>query len=146
VLSRHRHSGAVHAIVLKGRWLYLEHDWVAEQGSYAHEPARETHTLVVPEGVDEMTAWLHQTVYSVESPRPVAGRRRLRLSRLAATRCRRSAPGVNFSSQQNFVTVAGVQQDAASIWFINSRYKKVYLIQSRLLLRITWECRQCIAQ
>src|SRR5689334_5173838 len=31
VVSRHRHSGAVHAMVLKGRWYYLEHDWVAEQ-------------------------------------------------------------------------------------------------------------------
>lgn len=30
VLSRHRHSGPVHAMVLKGRWYYLEHDWVAE--------------------------------------------------------------------------------------------------------------------
>jgi 2,4'-dihydroxyacetophenone dioxygenase len=32
VLSRHRHAGPVHAIVLKGKWYYLEHDWVAEQG------------------------------------------------------------------------------------------------------------------
>jgi quercetin dioxygenase-like cupin family protein len=61
VLSRHRHSGAVHAIVLKGRWYYLEHDWVAEEGSYAHEPAGETHTLYVPEGVDEMITWFHVT-------------------------------------------------------------------------------------
>src|SRR5688500_3277683 len=30
VLSRHRHAGPVHALVLKGRWHYLEHDWVAE--------------------------------------------------------------------------------------------------------------------
>ena len=32
VLSRHRHTGPVHAIVLRGRWYYLEHDWVADQG------------------------------------------------------------------------------------------------------------------
>src|ERR1700751_4379983 len=29
VLSRHRHSGRVHAFTLRGRWRYLEHDWVA---------------------------------------------------------------------------------------------------------------------
>jgi 2,4'-dihydroxyacetophenone dioxygenase len=73
VLSRHRHSGAVHAIVLKGRWLYLEHDWVAEEGSYAHEPAGETHTLVVPEGVDEMITWFHVTGgYTYVDPQGVA--------------------------------------------------------------------------
>jgi len=33
LLSRHRHPGPVHAYVLKGRWRYLEHDWVAEEGS-----------------------------------------------------------------------------------------------------------------
>jgi hypothetical protein len=54
VLSRHRHSGAVHAIVLKGRWYYLEHDWVADEGSFAFEPPGETHTLFVPEDVEEM--------------------------------------------------------------------------------------------
>ena len=61
VLSRHRHTGPVHAIVLRGRWYYLEHDWVAEQGSYAHEPAGETHTLYVPEDVHEMITWFHVT-------------------------------------------------------------------------------------
>jgi len=54
VLSRHRHFGAVHAFVLRGRWRYLEHDWEATEGSYVFEPPGETHTLVVPEGVDEM--------------------------------------------------------------------------------------------
>jgi 2,4'-dihydroxyacetophenone dioxygenase len=38
VLSRHRHPQAVHGLVLKGRWHYLEHDWVAEEGSYVFEP------------------------------------------------------------------------------------------------------------
>lgn len=61
VLSRHRHSGAVHALVLKGRWYYLEHDWIAEEGSYAYEPAGETHTLYVPEDVPEMITWFHVT-------------------------------------------------------------------------------------
>ncbi|MBL8386106.1 MAG: 2,4'-dihydroxyacetophenone dioxygenase family protein [Burkholderiales bacterium] len=54
VLSRHRHTGGVHALVLKGRWHYLEHDWVAEEGSYAFEPPGETHTLVVPDDCTEM--------------------------------------------------------------------------------------------
>ena len=73
VLSRHRHSGAVHAIVLKGRWLYLEHDWIAEEGSYAYVPAGETHTLVVPEGVDEMITWFHVTGgYTYVDPQGVA--------------------------------------------------------------------------
>ena len=38
VLSRHRHSGPVHAFTLRGRWHYLEHDWVASPGDYAFEP------------------------------------------------------------------------------------------------------------
>jgi len=54
VLSRHRHTNPVHGYVLKGRWHYLEHDWVAEQGAYVYEPPGETHTLVVPEDVEEM--------------------------------------------------------------------------------------------
>jgi len=54
MIARHRHSGGVHAWVFKGRWLYLEHDWVAEEGSYVFEPPGETHTLVVPEGCTEM--------------------------------------------------------------------------------------------
>ena len=54
IVSRHRHSGPVHAYVLKGQWHYLEHDWTASEGSYVFEPPGETHTLVVPDGCDEM--------------------------------------------------------------------------------------------
>jgi quercetin dioxygenase-like cupin family protein len=54
VLSRHRHPNPVHGYVLKGRWHYLEHDWVAEEGGYVFEPPGETHTLVVPDDVPEM--------------------------------------------------------------------------------------------
>jgi 2,4'-dihydroxyacetophenone dioxygenase len=54
VLSRHRHTNPVHGYVLKGRWHYLEHEWVAEEGGYVYEPPGETHTLVVPEDVAEM--------------------------------------------------------------------------------------------
>ena len=54
VLSCHRHFGAVHAHVIKGRWFYLEHDWVATEGGYVYEAPGETHTLVVDEHVEEM--------------------------------------------------------------------------------------------
>lgn len=54
VLSRHRHPNPVHGVVLKGQWRYLEHDWVATEGSYVYEPPGETHTLVVDEDVEEM--------------------------------------------------------------------------------------------
>jgi quercetin dioxygenase-like cupin family protein len=54
VLSCHRHPQTVHGFVLKGRWRYLEHDWIAEAGSYVFEPPGETHTLFVPEDVQEM--------------------------------------------------------------------------------------------
>ena len=61
VLSRHRHPGPVHGHVLKGRWRYLEHDWEAKVGSYIFEPPGEIHTLVVPEGVEEMITLFHVT-------------------------------------------------------------------------------------
>jgi len=54
IIARHRHTGPVFAHILKGRWHYLEHDWVAEEGGFAFEPPGETHTLVVPEGETEM--------------------------------------------------------------------------------------------
>ncbi len=61
VLSRHRHSGPVHAFTLRGGWHYLEHDWIATEGSYAFEPPGETHTLVIPEDVPEMVTLFHVT-------------------------------------------------------------------------------------
>lgn len=54
VLSRHRHPQPVHGLVLKGSWHYLEHDWIATEGSYVYETPGETHTLVVDADVDEM--------------------------------------------------------------------------------------------
>jgi 2,4'-dihydroxyacetophenone dioxygenase len=59
ILSRHRHPGPVHGYVIKGRWYYPEHDWVAEQGSYVFEPPGETHTLMVPDDVDEMITFFN---------------------------------------------------------------------------------------
>jgi quercetin dioxygenase-like cupin family protein len=59
VLSRHRHPGPVHGFVLKGSWRYLEHDWVATEGSYVFEPPGETHTLVVDGTAQEMVTLFH---------------------------------------------------------------------------------------
>lgn len=61
IVARHRHSGPVLAHVLRGRWHYLEHDWAAEEGAFAFEPPGETHTLVVPEGCEEMLTVFHVT-------------------------------------------------------------------------------------
>ena len=59
VISRHRHPSIVTGLVLRGRWHYLEHDWVAETGSFVYEPPGEVHTLVVPEGCDEMVTFFN---------------------------------------------------------------------------------------
>ena len=61
VVSRHRHPDPVHGLVLKGAWRYLEHDWVATEGTYIFEPPSETHTLVVDEGVEEMITFFQVT-------------------------------------------------------------------------------------
>ena len=52
-LNPHYHISEVHGFTLRGKWRYLEHDWVAEPGSYIYEPAGEVHTLSVPEDADE---------------------------------------------------------------------------------------------
>ncbi|MBO0693471.1 MAG: 2,4'-dihydroxyacetophenone dioxygenase family protein, partial [Acidimicrobiaceae bacterium] len=59
ILSRHRHPGPVHAFTLRGRWHYLEHDWWAEEGSYAFEAPGDIHTLEVPGDVEEMVTLFH---------------------------------------------------------------------------------------
>jgi quercetin dioxygenase-like cupin family protein len=59
ILSRHRHPGPVHALTLRGRWHYLEHDWWAEQGSYSYEPPGDIHTLEVPADAAEMATLFH---------------------------------------------------------------------------------------
>ena len=61
ILSRHLHPNPVHGFVLRGRWKYLEHDWVAETGSYVFEPPGEIHTLWVPEDCEEMVTFFNIT-------------------------------------------------------------------------------------
>ena len=63
VLSKHRHPSPVHGVVLKGRWHYMEHSWVAETGSYVFEPPGEVHTLTVTDDCEEM-----QTVFFILGP------------------------------------------------------------------------------
>jgi quercetin dioxygenase-like cupin family protein len=73
VLSRHLHPNPVHGFVLKGRWKYLEHEWVAEAGSYVFEPPGEIHTLWVPPDTDEMITFFNITgcmYYLDENDRP----------------------------------------------------------------------------
>ena len=53
-VSRHRHPAPVHGLVLEGAFRYLEHDWVADKGTYIYEPPGEVHTLVVDEDCPEM--------------------------------------------------------------------------------------------
>ncbi len=55
-IRTHRHTGAVHAFTLAGRWHYLEYpDDVNEAGSYLFEPAGSVHTLHVPADNGEVT-------------------------------------------------------------------------------------------
>ena len=57
VLSRHRHPGPVYGYVLRGRWRYQEHDWVAKAGAFVFEPPGETHTLIVDADTEEMITY-----------------------------------------------------------------------------------------
>jgi 2,4'-dihydroxyacetophenone dioxygenase len=59
ILSRHRHPMAVVGYVIRGRWKYLEHDWIAEEGSFVFEPPGEVHTLTVPADCAEMITFFN---------------------------------------------------------------------------------------
>jgi 2,4'-dihydroxyacetophenone dioxygenase len=61
IVSRHRHPGAVFGYVIKGKWHYLEHPWVAEAGYFVYEPPGEIHTLTVPDDCDEMITFFNIT-------------------------------------------------------------------------------------
>ncbi len=61
MLNRHLHPAPVYGYVIKGTWSYLEHDWVATEGSFVYEPPGEMHTLVVDKDVDEMITLFHVT-------------------------------------------------------------------------------------
>jgi 2,4'-dihydroxyacetophenone dioxygenase len=59
IVSRHRHPGAVFGYVIKGKWHYFEHPWMAEAGHFVYEPPGEVHTLEVPEDCDEMVTFFN---------------------------------------------------------------------------------------
>jgi 2,4'-dihydroxyacetophenone dioxygenase len=59
VLSRHRHPMVVVGYVIKGKWRYLEHDWIADEGTFVYEPPGEVHTLVVPDDCREMITFFN---------------------------------------------------------------------------------------
>lgn len=61
IVSRHRHPGAVFGYVIKGKWHYYEHPWVAEAGHFVYEPPGEIHTLAVPEDCQEMVTFFNIT-------------------------------------------------------------------------------------
>jgi 2,4'-dihydroxyacetophenone dioxygenase len=104
VLSRHRHAGPVHAFTLRGRWHYLEHAWYAEQGSYAFEPPGETHTLVVPEGVQEMVTLFHVTgSYVYVDPDGAAAGYEDVFTKLEAARRHYAAIGLGVDYAQQFL-------------------------------------------
>lgn len=77
VLSRHIHPSWVTGLVLKGAWRYLEHDWVAREGSFVYEPPGEIHTLVVDEavGAQEMITFfnIHGAMVYVDEQGAVTG-------------------------------------------------------------------------
>jgi len=54
-LPPHRHSGAVVAYTLAGKWGYLESNFTATAGSVIHEPANTAHTLKVADDAGEPT-------------------------------------------------------------------------------------------
>ena len=59
MIGRHRHPAPVTGFTLKGSWGYLEHDWEARKGTFIHEPAGETHTLIVTPTEEFMLALFH---------------------------------------------------------------------------------------
>jgi 2,4'-dihydroxyacetophenone dioxygenase len=66
-IARHRHAAPVHGYVIDGRWHYLEHDWVAEPGSFVYEPAGDTHTLVIDDPARSHTFfWISGAMLSVD--------------------------------------------------------------------------------
>lgn len=59
ILHRHRHPMIVTGYVIRGKWRYLEHDWIATEGSFVYEPPGEIHTLVVPDDCAEMITFFN---------------------------------------------------------------------------------------
>jgi quercetin dioxygenase-like cupin family protein len=57
-IQRHKHTGEVFALTLKGAWKYLEYPEVNTAGSYLFEPAGSIHTLhALDSNADITEAW-----------------------------------------------------------------------------------------
>ena len=54
-IPKHKHTGAVYAFTIAGRWKYLEYPEINTPGSYLFEPAGSVHTLTVPDDVEGIT-------------------------------------------------------------------------------------------
>ncbi len=103
-LSRHRHPSPVHGFVIKGSWRYLEHDWVAREGSYIYEPPGEIHTLVVDPDCDEMITLFHNTgalIYCDEAGNSIGTTDVF--DRIAAARKHFEAVGLGADYVRNFI-------------------------------------------
>ena len=76
-IGRHKHYGSVILYTIRGAWRYLEHDWVAKEGSFVYEPPGEIHTLVVDEqvGATEMITFfnIHGAMVYVDEAGEVTG-------------------------------------------------------------------------
>jgi len=59
-LACHYHTGPVYGYVVQGSWRYLEHDWVANTGTFIYEPPGEMHTLVADEKTGMITFFVTQ--------------------------------------------------------------------------------------
>ncbi|MBV9720161.1 MAG: 2,4'-dihydroxyacetophenone dioxygenase family protein [Candidatus Eremiobacteraeota bacterium] len=61
-LGVHYHVGTVRGYTISGHWRYLEHDWIAQPGTFIYEPAGEAHTLVITDDSPEPA----QIIFMVE--------------------------------------------------------------------------------
>ena len=101
VLGRHRHPSPVHGFVLKGRWRYLEHSWVAETGSYVFETPGEVHTLTVDDD-DEMQTFFYvggPTLYVDENDQVTVVEDNFQLIELARAHYAQVGLGAEFVNQ-----------------------------------------------
>ena len=64
-VSRHAHPSPVHGYVIKGRWRYLERDWIAEEGGYVFEAPGDIHTLTGM-GDSETLFWITGTLVELD--------------------------------------------------------------------------------
>jgi 2,4'-dihydroxyacetophenone dioxygenase len=61
LVNRHYHPHQVFGLTLSGRWGYLEHDWVAEAGTFIYETPGEAHTLIAYESPEPMRVHFNVT-------------------------------------------------------------------------------------